>query len=514
MKNPILRHLALPMILVVLSTSQLWAQNDDRGKSDDAGFSTAQPLNDEERHLSETYVHEGLARDVLREECQKSKNKEACTDQEASVISPEADMAVDVVAKVYTLFSAAGVGGAGNQGGDVDYCGLVPSATELAAQSYQSFQNQEIALPLGTEAASSTRPPQNKQRESLEALRRSHNTRADAATMQTGGWGATAACYTGMLATGNIPPSKGTFLKLGGAVLLTGFYGMKVKRHKEYSKKVKDIIKKLPQAGECNPITENNCYCNHPTTANDPEHCLPQIYAKRAQDGGTVTSCVDRNLQVDDSCNCLASNSCFDTTFKDITVGKLGTLSNSGLFKGFEDITRGRLDSGRVTSAANQQLAIANRAIKNNAAKLASGLSLNEREKAQARALTGLGIEPVLAANLAKIPETPKSRSIAQRIRASGASGLTSLKLKPSGKKFGESKVLYFGGGGLKGNQKSRSSRRSRGRKSKVKKGKKNPNVLNFASKAASKADVNRDSTTNIFQIISRRYQLSGPKED
>jgi hypothetical protein len=79
-----------------------------------------------------------------------------------------------------------------------DYCAFIPMAGEMVAMSNQQLGQQVI---MSTPTSSGTG---NIQRESLLKSSRSHDKRAETATIQAGVWGATTACYVAMTESSHV----------------------------------------------------------------------------------------------------------------------------------------------------------------------------------------------------------------------------------------------------------------------------------------------------------------------
>ena len=484
-----------------------------------------------------TFFHDGLASEILRTECEREENQDACRDESAYVFNRSTDTSIEAVARLFSVFSLVGGQAGGLTGGassgqpgassKADVCGYIPAGTEAAAQFYQQAQQQQItqdlALPAATATTEDGSAPQtfvNNQRESVLALMRSHKAREDSAQIQFGGWGVTAGCYGLQLANRGLQGSFSpwTIVKGAAAAGLASFYRQRYENQKEYQGVLRNLANRLPSLGDCNPVTERQCYCTQPTTANDPTYCLPQILAARANDNTTVVSCVNNLLEEDPECQCVQSDTCFDRTFRDLTVsGGFGTNTNAAqLLQSTTGVLQGNLaQGGEFASQAEAQLAAARGSI-TRALGTAKDLKLtsrklNDNEQKQSDFLQGLGVPNRIARHFAAQPLDNRTKAIAKKLKSQGGNSRRTRSYASRKKKNGAN-VLYFSGRGLK-NRAQASSRNRRGvkRLSKLKGRKKaSSSILQFSTKATAQAQITRDSSKPLFEIISRRYQVSG----
>ena len=504
---------------------QMHNKEGDRGKKFDPNN-----LTDSEKQMSENYVHQGLIDEKMKENCKGRDMEAACAGREVrhKFMGMDSNM-VKALSKAYTM--VVGMGGLGGdlkkrgadtgksadgakdaggkdgaKGGDkkddkqTDYCKYIAVATEVVAMFQQKSSQENLkALPENQDTA---------QKDMLYRAARSHDERAKNAKIQRNGWGITAACYTGMLTVAQLDWNLG--LKLASSYLMTGFFQSEVKNHEKYRDKVLEIANKLPGRGDCNPITERDCYCTHSTTKNDPQYCHPQLHKNKIAATSIRTTCVNNHLKADPQCSCRTSNTCFDQTFMEFAGPGFGSLSRG--VKG--PVTK--LAKGELVGADGNLAALKNQgAIRNALRKFdskAKPKGLSKSQKDIAKTMKNMGIPARLAGLLATKPSSAKGNAFANGLNSSGGS-YSPTTYSPRSRRGKGANVLTFSGGNNlrskgKKSKRSRATRNSRYKKKTKRSGK----ILKFAEKAASEAGISQDKSKPIFEIISRRYQLSAPK--
>jgi hypothetical protein len=153
------------------------------------------------------------------------------------------------------------------------------------------------------------------------------------------------------------------------------------------------------------------------------------------------------------------------------------------------------------------------KALEDNAKNIPLNKNLTEAQSRQANALEKLGVPATIASQIAAIPEDhPDIKKQQDRFK-----GLTASAAPAANPRKEVGSALYFDGGkGLNAAKKTESAKENPFAKflNPNKEDKKNESgsVLNFAEKATDKASINTNSDINLFDIISRRYQMSGHK--
>jgi hypothetical protein len=528
------------------------------------GFDDVKMLTDEEQMEANDYYHSGLAEKHKTEEC--AENGDLCTNQESGfkskgmqtmeMMAPMISQAYSMILGGSTIKMASGgaktVTGGANKGnwtpaegggyestqldakGNVttqkmseedmgkleesgnaedkteeaqDYCVYIPTATELASQAFQTMSQDNI------EQQYEQTDPSAKQKASLESVKQAQETRAKTATVQTIGWGATGACYIGYAIAGGYTDWK-LYAKIGATALLATFYGFKIAAHKQRAEDIQDIIDGFPKAGDCNPHTETTCFCTEPSSATtDPQNfqkaCMPPALANRFNADPFV--CVNAKGQTDAECKCKQSNTCIDYKLKSgfASLG-LNPSSLAGPLKALEPVTKGT-GAGELGAAHNKNMAMARKFLKNNKPSKVPNFRLSPKQKKLAKAMTKMGIPAIAAAAIASQPvkATPAGGAMAG-LRGGSMGG--SFKNKKIREAFKKSNMRFAGSRRGRSSLRSRSKRKSRGRGAKGGSGGSVTIVDDLKRKAASRAEINRNSGKNIFDIITYRYNVSAWK--
>ncbi|MGZ3807199.1 MAG: hypothetical protein ACXVCE_03875, partial [Bacteriovorax sp.] len=297
------------------------------------------------------------------------------------------------------------------------------------------------------------------------------------------------------------------------ATVLGAFYQAEVAANKGYAQKTRDIANSLPGKGECNPVTENECYCSEPEHENDPTYCKDKIAAKAAGSAFSRVACTDNKLKIDPTCACDKTNTCFDKFLENQGAGELqlGLGYTNSPFKPIASLAHGRLEGGTVGSQAySGTAAIAKKALSELASKVPAGnapLTLSQKEIADAIMSKGI---PANVARLMAQNSPPQSALDSAKSKMAGIGGAYELANYSSGK----SNVLDFSGGNGLGIGGKKADKKSGVDdllgKLNPKAAANNAKVLEFAQKAEARAPQITKSDRPLFEIISLRYQLSG----
>lgn len=387
-----------------------------------------------------------------------------------------------------------------------DYCKYVAVGTEAVAMFQTQMTAKNAAIPAGKDTA---------QKEILYKAARTHKERAKSHKLQYTGWGITTGCYAYMLTLGGAQLTWGAGLKLASSWIMTAFFKDQADLNEEYYNSVKGIADKLPGKGDCNPITDKDCYCAQEETMNDPQVCLPELHANKIKLGNYRVACMDAQGQVDPKCTCIDADNCLNKrVMNKLKPFGFGTAFHSAALKPLNNLARGELTSQDLSSASNGELAAYNkRAIQKLNPKVPSSGALTSAQQKAVIDMNKMGLPPKFAALIAKQKITPRMNSNMARFRG-GSVGRSSRGYRSSRRKRGN--VLNFSGGsGI--NKKAR--RKSGGNQfskfmNKMKKGKgrRKGKVLNYQNRALQSAQISKDKDRPIFEIISRRYQVSGYK--
>lgn len=542
MKKIIPGHLLIALIFALTSVGDIYAQALIQARGGPTG--NLENLTDQEKYTSETYVHDGLTQRMIREACDKDETlKKACMGAD---VDPEfmgiSGTMFQALAKAYTMVVGAGGLGelegnkpepgansnssnSGNTNTDSasttegteaqgkeekedtqDYCKYIAMGTEAVAMVQQTASQQSLnTTPL--ESVS------NAQKEALYRASRSHQDRAQNAKIQTYGWGTSTVCYGAMMLRPSISKSSWkNWMKLGASGLMTAFFNSQVKGHEKYADIVKRIADKLPDPGDCNPVTERNCYCAQPETMYDPSYCEKEIHKKRVADSSYKIACMNDKAEADPSCACLNTDTCLDKQFMDYIKGLgFNETMNKNVVTPLNKFAKGELVGGKLASSDISQAAMAKKVMDQLKDKLPEdNISLNKSQQAEAKLIESMGIPRALARQMAGMPLTSDAKALADKF-AKGSIGSGGNGQAAAARSYDNGSVLTFQGGN--GNKaRSISSNNFDYKKYMPKKGTKSSGqVLNFAKQAEAKAQIHRGGDNrNIFQIISRRYQVTG----
>jgi hypothetical protein len=505
-------------------------------------------LTDQDKDISENFFHEGKAQRVYVEECTKDGETEAaCLGKKADpkIMGMKSSM-IGMLAKAYTMvIGMGGVGGdlattesieaeeaneaaekAAEKSGEEakttdaskkeqkDYCKYIPVATETIAMFNTTEDQKTIGmLPQSQESA---------QKESLLKAAENHESRAKTAKIQTTGWGAGTACYVTMMSIGGGWTSGKNLLKLGASSLLTWFYSEQIGAHEDYADKTRAVADKLPGKGDCNPITDKACFCTEESSKKRPDYlkyCRPTLHKRGIAYKSERLACIDENMKEDPGCSCAQRDTCVDkkvmTTIKGFGGGTIGSMP---MFADFSQLSKGEL-TAKSLNAANSTFNSAIKKLKELDRKLPETNSiLNKKQKEEFKLLTDMGMPPKLAKKMAQMPVTPEmKKNMAKFDGASTGKSSRRSRYSNSSSRKKKSNVLTFSGGdGVNRVKKSKKSNKNDFLKrfglKKKKRNKANGKVLKFANRAQSQAQISRNKNRHIFDIISRRYQVSGWK--
>ena len=514
-------------------------------------------LTDQEVQLKENFIHQGLANQIITEKC-SGENASVCSGQEGKhkFLGVDTSM-VKALSQAYALFGVSaggsfgsiskGKGALAKEAGDKksdtptteassgktdttekssksdsadkadkkanDYCKYIPAATEGISTAVQMANSKELS-------AGETGNGDTAQRDALLKAAKSHDSRAKMAQIQAAGWFGGAACYAVNVATGKFAMDKNLIIKMGAATLLGGFYQSEVGVNKEYADKTRKIADSLPGKGDCNPITDNLCYCSQPSSQNDPTYCAKGLSKKAIAATSYRIACTTDQLKIDPTCECEKNNTCFDTYLEiqgegALELGGLG-YSNSP-FKAVRSLARGELLGSTLnTSSTDGTSAIAKRGLREISSKMNHNSNLNKDQKSMADAMISRGIPANVAAMMAEEKPSQSSLNSAMAKIQGSSSGLT---LDTAAKPRGSNIVDFTGGNGLgyKGSVSGKESSSADDILSKLAPGQKgavNSKILEFAVRAEQQAKKNiqirAGNETPLFEIISLRYQSSG----
>ncbi len=495
-------------------------------------------LTDQARYESQVFVHEGLSVRTMNEKCAELEDPAACQGRGSTKFMGVDSEIVKMVARAYSIVGgmmgmqgdafdfeakaegadtgtdttgetgdtaetgdAAGEEGSGEK--KKNYCTMIPSAGEMLAMfSQQTAQNTLNAQPVTQDTP---------QKELLYRAARSHDARAKSAKIQGVVWGATTACYAAYMAAGGIVINWKVIAQAGAAAFLTAFWMNEAKQQEKYSEEVKRIAEELPGKGDCNPHTQLNCYCAQKETMYDPVHCVPELHKRAIANDSFRIPCADKDMKPDANCDCISRDACFDQEFfSDLSTPGFVQFAKSSTGKDVGKLMRGELTSGGLRGASTTNNAT-RKLLGDLANKVDKNPSLNKGNKAISDGFEKMNIPRPIARLMASQPTTAQGRKMAAGLSAD---------LNKSRKKFSVAKtskgsnVLRFNRAtGKVGPGKKKSGNNYNNLLNKFKKKKKSRSgnsVMKFAQKAEQQAQITKNKDRPLFEIISRRYQVSG----
>lgn len=494
-------------------------------------------ITDDEKKLSENFVHQGKANRVYEDQCKSEDMRAIC---QGSDPSGGRAVLIQAVSKAYALFGSLGGDGflslknknAVTKNADIeksnkeidevkkkgetptgekqekvdekqtDYCKYIPTATELISQFMQQSAGVALTASSGGDTA---------QKDALLKAAKNHDERAKGAQIQAAGWWASAACYGVMMTTVAVP-DKNAWIKLAASTFLGGAYQSEVSANKEYAEKTRKVAELLPGKGDCNPVTDKLCYCSQPETENDPTYCFKQIHQKQIAKTSARISCIDNQMKADPTCGCEKNNTCFEKLLLDNDVNnQLGfAYGNNPMFNSVKTLAHGELVGGTLNGASFAQTqAIAKKTLNDLVGKIpASNPSGSDLKLAKAYQDGGL---PPSAAALLASTSVDKGQLNSAMAKMSGLSGLNNAPIASIGGK-GLNHLIDFstsGGNNLgKGKTNSQNSAIDFSKLSNI--GKKDGNnsnkLIEFAVEKSQRANQINRKDQSIFEIISNRY--------
>ena len=469
-------------------------------------YDATKGLTDQEYMLKRNFIHEGYQQRTYEEACKD--NSRLCRGKELDhkFLGVDPSM-ITALSKAYALVIGAMdtklKTNIKEDKTDVkkeynDYCRFIAVGTETVGTAMQALEQKHI-----TEMPSSE---STLQRDALYKAALSHKSRAKTAKIQTVGWGSTTACYAFMLTKGVTIKSVG--IKLAGAGLLTAFFHNEMSIYDDAYEEIKQIADSLPQKGACNPITETSCYCAQTETKNDLRYCVSPLLKQVHGEQDYVATCIDDKLESDVSCQCELTNTCFDSKLKKITEElKLASAHNGEIFNPLEAISKGNLRAASIdgNSGLKQAATRAQDLMNQIARKYPVNLKnpLNDAEEKEALTLEKAGIPKNLSNLFAQASSPSNSGNYISKFNQ-----LNHKKPSPTG-----SELEYVS------DDKDRSTKKNNqgndsfdffkkfGDKAKATTPK--DNYLYFSQKAEKEAQINQNKSEDIWNIISRRYQLA-----
>lgn len=503
----------LKSLLLLVFVSSSFAQEGAFNQTD---------FTEEELNTADNYIHEGLAQREYLEACNqedREANGERFVDlcvQDRYAFGGDWQFLEALVPQVTELYSATlGMTGGkmdvtnkktGETSEKSDFCKWIPMVGEATNIAYTQIQQTK------TQQNFDTSEPQSRQKAAFEALAKTHKDAKTASWMQVGVYGASGACYGAMLFPPNIPTNQGEIIaKVGASALIATFYGLKAKAHEKRAELLEALAEKMPGVGDCNPITDNLCFCNEESSfATDPanyqKYCMPEELVSNNSNNDAYV-CADKNGNADPTCACDASNSCIDHVIKGgaLDFGIAPTMMKDPL-AALRPLNKG-FGTGSISAANKRNRALADHVMKKY--KPDRPINLNSAEKKLAGQIHKLGIPKAVAATMAKQASRNNKGSAPASIANFDPSAMEKKYAATATKRAMKPKFEK----GKSAGKSARSSSNPFG-KFKNRGGKGGVEIDGgYAEKARLAAEIHNNPGASIFQVISNRYQLSGWKQ-
>lgn len=387
----------------------------------------------------------------------------------------------------------------------MDVCGKLPVIVEGVSVAYQTTQNNQ------TQQSVQSTQAQAQQRQSFLALSKMHKDRASAAKYQAAGWGSVAACYVVDAAAYGAVRDWKLYTKIAAATLITGFYLKKVDAHNDKASLLKKMADTLPGAGDCNPHTDTSCFCAEESSyASDPTNYMKYCVPKDLQREGNIAgyACADKDGKADVSCKCKSTNSCIQASIVgDAMKLGLNPAAMKNPLQGLKHLSTGHSGAnlGDITRA---NLAMAKKSLSGYKPKV----SLNSNEKDLAKDFSGNGLPAGAAATLAKYSSKLKG-AVPESLNSSVAAFNPGKSKNQAISSNPRNKAVMKSGSSARNSSRRKSSSNPFARKSRSSSKTSSVDIIDFAEKAAREAEITKDKSKPIFEIITYRYKMRAWKE-
>lgn len=390
-----------------------------------------------------------------------------------------------------------------------DWCIFFPAATELGTHAYLGLQNSNMQTNIENSQN------QGRQRMALEAIKESQKNLQYTSAVQAGGWGAASLCYTLRL-FGDLSASNPAFwIRLGAATALGTFYTVKAVAHDEREDAIAELLKDFPQSGDCNPHTDTTCFCSNEASyqqdqKNYMRYCVPAPIS-RGNDPNGAFPCVSADGKADPECHCSKTNSCMQARIarEAMNIG-LNPAKMKDPLAGLTAAQQG-YGTGQLEDFTRRSLAMAKSKL--GELKPRQKLNLNGGDMQVAKALQDMGFPAAAAAQFAGQTSSVPSNNLPQ-FAAFTPSSNTNAAFRNQGASTSsnKNKSKMVKGDTLAPKRQQRNLRSGLGANSNAR-GTSAIEIENFAQKAAREAEITKDKSRPLFDIISRRYQVRAWRE-
>jgi hypothetical protein len=535
------------LTLSLLLSSSSFAQTLDSSFS-----SSGKQLTDEQAAEAQNFVHQGRKDALMKEACAQKGMTNCDSSQVGSkgVILPA--MLEDNIGKLYAvMFGGMGflTGGGGPKVNMKSKSGTATQTPAPAAPATQAAGGTTPATPekpakeqkadyciyiaMGSEVligAAQTAMQSNAQKASanlndsqlaaLVNLKEAHKARRKTATLQSALYGATTACYIARGTIGGAAMDAKYILKMTAAGAIAVLYKAKANKHANAEKQIQKVIDSLPKAGDCNPWTGTSCFCKEKTSST--------LYPSQYQDACVLNVAnatnelsalpcaitkADGSVQIDQTCSCKANNTC---SIAKVTAYNpqfpLGANFMNQANNGLDLINSGIYDQAKLDAYTTGAAAINNKKLlaKVNT-KAVPSATLTTEQKKVAEDLGGILPENIASQVASMDSGSPSSGGLMDSATSSAFDALPeTVKEKVSDAEINGGYSKKGGGFDTAGTDEPGFTMPNLAPKAESENG---VEVMNFAEKAISNADVSNAPETPIFDIISNRYKRSAWRE-
>ncbi len=507
-------------LLIFLHSPYIWAQVSDPNQgSFNAAFERPSDLTDQQASTAKNFIHQGIKDQKYKAGCARLNN---CLEDSSFPVET-------LIAKAYGMLGLLGIGGKielkptddqikaapkkeaqdklkGEE--KTDWCQVAATFNETLGGMIQSHMQQQAAQRAQAEFSRF-----DSQLASLQQLKETHKARRKTANWQSAAFGAITTCYAAyLIKLKTIKDPWKIYAKMGGAAALTYLFIRKADKHQKAMGIVDEVIASFPRSGECNPYTKTACFCAEKSSKEKYPSYYQEVCVLNAGNFDTPvtqTACgtmVDGKVTLDAACKCKVTNTCVTPQFGNI-AGNFNFDSN--VLRSPDQMLRnlygGEFDEGKLRDYGLGTAAMASR-IQTKGLKLPTP-KLTEEQKKMAEALSE--VMPRELAQIAAVSAPRTSPSLA--VTAGSPPPHLSALSKEMKEKLGQAiNVNYDQGSNLTQSVSEEGPTFEMPKMPGQEEATSSTEVVNFAEKAISKADVSKNPETPIFDIISNRYRRSG----
>ncbi len=397
-----------------------------------------------------------------------------------------------------------------------DLCRYIPMGVENLAKFQQQTTNAHIVNHTGLH--------NNLQYAQMMRVARHYDSRSGNAKLLSAGWGVAASCYATMMAMGGgvmeFNPTKGwkNYLKLGASSFMALYYAKMISINGNRARHMRKVARSLPKIGDCNPITDRNCYCTEPSSKAYSEYfqyCdnfgLGRKKTPGRQKVKVRRACINADTTVDPQCRCVAQDNCLDDGFDVLFENTTSPGETGPTFVGsLRELSKGRFNENLPAAAeigkkhAARTLDVFQGRVKN----IPKDRPLSVEEQRNAENLQTFGLPKFTSRALALYRPSNAEKNTARKFLSS----VTEKYRVPTKKLENHNRTIKKGPMPKSSNRKKRRESFSNPFSNLLKK-KSSPDhsgkILSYAEKSQNTASVHSRKDISLFAIISRRYKIS-----